>query len=192
MSLALRSFAWLSLPVLAIAQSAAPPAGGGGLQPDWDVGVILGEISAHATRLLPTLDKVDAKGWVAKGASETYVTQLQSSKDQARAIANDAKALARNPEKLSACLQLLFRIQGLDQIVESLAGAIRKYQSPQFAEDLVSQAAENGVNRDRFQTYIVSLATEREQECAVMDKEAQRCRSVVATQPPPGSTGKKK
>lgn len=192
MSLALRSFAWLSLPVLAFAQSAAPEAASAGLQPDWDISVILGEISAHATRMLPTLDKVDAQGWVAKGASETYVTQLQSSKGQARAIADDAKVLARNPEKLSACLQLFFRIQGLDQMIESLAGGIRKYQSPEFAEELVGQSAENGTNRDRFQTYIVSLATEREQECAVMDKEAQRCRSIVATQPPPRSTGKKK
>jgi hypothetical protein len=192
MSLALRSFALLSLPVVAWAQSAAPPEGtSAGLQPDWDISVVLGEISAHATRMLPTLDKVDAKGWVAKGASETYLTQLQSSKDQARAIANDAKVLARNPEKLSDCLQLFFRIQGLDQMIESLAGATRKYQSPEFAEELVSQSAENGTNRDRFQTYIVSLATQREQECAIMDKEAQRCRSIVATQPP-RSTGKKK
>jgi|SRR5215469_3295756 len=192
MSLVLRSLAWLSLPMIACAQAAAPAGTNAGLQPDWDIGVILGEMSAHATRLLPTLDKVDAKSWVDKGASETYVTQLQSSKDQARAMANDAKALARNPEKLSACLELFFRMQGMEQMIDSLIGGIRKYQTPELASELASQSAENGANRNRFQTYIVSLATQREQECAVMDKEAQRCRSVVATQPPPRSTGKKK
>jgi hypothetical protein len=185
---ALRTLLWLGFPVFLGAQAPA----GAGLQPDWDVSVILGEMSDHATRLLPTLDKIDATGWVAKGASETYVAQLQSSKDQARAMAGDAKALARNPEKLSACLELFFRIQGLEQMIDSLAGAVRKYQSPELAEQLVSQSAENGTNRIRFQTYIVSLASQREQECAIMDKEAQRCRSIVATQPPPKSSSERK
>jgi hypothetical protein len=179
---------WLSLAALLGAQAPA----GAGLQPDWDIGVVLGEMGNHATRLLPTLDKIDAKEWVAKGASETYATQLQSSKDQARAIAGDTKALARNPEKLSACLELFFRIDGLNQMIQSLAGAIRKYQSAELADQLIAQQAENGINRDRFQTYIVSLASQREQECAVMDKEAQRCRSVIATQPPKSSSGAKK
>lgn len=180
------SLAWLSLPVSVCAQQ-------NGLQPDWDIGVILGEMSDHAARLVPFLDKVDAKAWVAKGASETYVAQLQSSKEQARAMAADAKVLARNPEKLSAALQLYFRIQGLEQMIESLSEGARKYQDPAFADELASRSAENGTNRNRFQTYIVSLASEREQECAVMDREAQRCRSIVATEPPPKSTtGKKK
>jgi hypothetical protein len=191
MSRAVGALACLSLPLLVWPQAGAPAAPAGGLQPDWDVSVILGEMSAHATRLLPTLDKINAKSWVAKGASETYATQLQSSKDQARAIANDAKALAPNPEKLSACLELLFRIQGLERMIDSLVGGVRKYQSAALADELASQSAENGTNRDRFQTYIVSLAAQREQECAVMDKEAQRCRSIVATQPPQSSKGKK-
>jgi hypothetical protein len=191
MSRSLRAVAWLAFPLLVSAQAPVPT--DGGLQPDWDISVILGEMSNHATRLLPTLDKIDAKSWVAKGASETYAMQLQSSKDQARAMADDAKALARNPEKLSACLHLFFRVQGLEQMIDSLVGAVRKYQSPELADDLASQSAENGANRDRFQTYIVSLAAQHEQECAVMDKEAQRCRSIVATQPPPkSSTGRKK
>jgi hypothetical protein len=190
MSRAVGALVWLSLPVWMWAQASAPAAPAAGLQPDWDVSVILGEMSAHATRLLPTLDKIDAKSWQAKGASETYAAQLQSSKDQARAMANDAKVLARNPEKLSACLELLFRIQGLERMIDSLVGGVRKYQNLALADELASQSAENGINRDRFQTYIVSLAAQREQECAVMDKEAQRCRSIVATQPPP--SGRKK
>jgi len=182
-----RVAAWLSCPVFLMAQDPA------GLQPDWDIGAIVEEISAHATRLLPTLDKVDAEAWVAKGASETYMAQLQSSKDQARAIVRNAEVLARTPEKLSACLEMYFRIQGLEQMIDSLVEGIRKYQDPALASELVGQSAENGANRNRFQSYIVSLASQREQECAVMDREAQRCRSIVATQPPPKPpAGKKK
>jgi hypothetical protein len=182
-----RALAWLSCPIFLVAQDQA------GLQPDWDIGVILGEISAHAARLVPTLDKVNAKAWVAKGASETYVAQLQSSKDQARAIAKDAEALRRNPEKLSKCLELYFRIDGMEQMIGSLLDGTRKYQDPKLAVELSSQSAENGANRNRFQAYIISLASQREQECAVMDQEAQRCRSIVATQPPPkAASGRKK
>jgi hypothetical protein len=176
------------------AQAPAPNVQTNGLQPDWDVGVILQEISAHATRLLPALDRIDAKAWVEKGASETYAAQLQSSKDQARALADGARTLARNPEKLSACLELYFRIQGLDQMIGSLVEGARKYQDAASADKLAILSAENGTNRGRLQTYIVNLATEREQACAVMDREAQRCRGIMATQPPPtqANRGRKK
>lgn len=174
--------------LMAYAQSPA------GLAPDWDMRPILQEMSAHAGRLLPLLDQVDTKAWVQKGASETFTAQLQSAKDQARAIQTEALALAQTPEKLAASLQLYFRIQGLDTILASIEEGTRKYQNPALAQALTSLNAENGANRDRFQVYIVSLATQREQECAVMDREAQRCRSIMATQPPAGArnSGKKK
>ena len=81
-----------------------------GLEPEWDIGIVLHEMSAHAGRLLPVLDRIDVKAWSGKGASETYAAQLQSSKDQARAFADGARDLVRDPEKLSASLELLFRI----------------------------------------------------------------------------------
>lgn len=187
MAAAWRVLAWLSCPIFLVAQDQA------GLQPDWDIGVIVGEMSAHATRLLPTLDKVNARAWVAKGASETYAAQLQSSKDQIRGIVRDAEALKRNPEKLSQCLEFYFRIEGMEAMINSLVDGTRKYQDAALATQLASQSAENGANRIRFQAYIVSLASQREQECAVMDQEAQRCRSIVATQPPPKpAQGRKK
>jgi hypothetical protein len=177
-------------PIFLVAQSSPVV----GLQPQWDIGVLLGEMSAHASRLLPVLDRLDAGSWIQKGASETYAVQLQSSKDQARTLRDGAKTLALNPEKLSACLELYFRVQALEQMTGSLVDGARKYQNGSIADELAALSAENGTNRDRFQTYIVNLATEREQECAVMDREAQRCRSIVATQPPSqkSNRGKKK
>ncbi len=122
------------------------------------------------------------------------MAQLQSSKEQARALADGAKALARNPEKLSAGLELYFRVQALDQMIGSLLEGIRRYQDAATADRLASLNAENGTNRGRLQVYLISLAAQREQECAVMDREAQRCRGVLATQPPPSrpATGRKK
>ena len=164
-----------------------------GLEPDWDIGVVLQEMSANAGRLLPVLDRIDVKAWIGKGASDTYGLQLQSSKDQARAFADGARELARNPEKLSASLELLFRIQGLETMLGSLEEGIRKYQDPAVAQTLASLAAENGANRDRFQRYIVNLAAEREQQFQVMDREAQRCRGILTTQPAASpNSGRKK
>jgi hypothetical protein len=183
----LSKLAWLCYPVLLCAQT--PTAG---LQPDWDIRAILQEMSDHATRLQPVLNQVDVNAWVAKGASETYAAQLQSSKDQARTMAGQTKLLAQNPEKLSTCLELYFRVQGLEQMIASLAEGIRKYQDPALADTLTSLSAENGANRNRLESYIVNLAAEQEQQCAVMDKEAQRCRSFLATHPTTNANRKKK
>jgi hypothetical protein len=174
------------------AQSAAAsePAG---IETPWEIAPVLQEIGAHATRLQPELDKIDVKSWLAKGAPDTYAAQLQSSKDQARAIAGEAVALSRDPEKLSVSLQLFFRIQGLEAMLGSLEDGLRRYQSPAAAQQLAALEAENGANRDRLQSYIVSLAAQQEQEYKVMDREAQRCRGILTTPVSPArATGRKK
>jgi hypothetical protein len=155
--------------------------------------VVLQEIGAHAERLLPVLNQFDAPAWVAKGASETYVEQLESSRLQTRALADEAKALARNPEKLSGALQLFFRMEGLETMLMSLQEGARKYQGPQVAQSLAAVFGEGGANRERLRSYIVNLAAEREHQFEVMDREAQRCRATfMAPTPPPKTSGRKK
>lgn len=162
-----------------------------GLTPPWDVAVILNEIGANAGRLLPALDQLDTKAWVAKGASDTYTAQWQSCRDQARALADGAKALAGNPERLAPSLELYFRTEGLDQMLTSLEDAARKYQGSPAAEAVASTWAEGSVNRGRFRTYIVDLAADRERQYEMMDKEAQRCRNSLFA-PVPSAAGRKK
>lgn len=152
---------------------------------------VLEEMSAHAGRLLPELERVDVRSWINKGASETYLEQLESSKQQARALADGAKALAHNPEKLSAGLVVLFRVQALEAMLGSLVDGLRRYQSADEAVRLASLSAENGANRNRFQRYLVDLAADQEQRLDVMDKEAQRCRGLLAAPIPPRA-GKKR
>jgi len=155
--------------------------------------VVLREIGAHAERLLPVLNQLDAPGWVAKGASETYVEQLESSRQQTRALADEATALARNPEKLSGALQLFFRMEGLETMLTSLQEGARKYQGSQVAESLAALFGEGGANRERLRGYIVNLAAEREHQFEVMDREAQRCRATLTVPaPPPKTSGRKK
>jgi hypothetical protein len=166
-------------------QSPDTPQQTAGLESDWDIAAVLQEIGTHAARVLPALDRADAQSWRAKGAPDAYAAQLQSSKDQARALADDAKALAANPEALPAELQVLFREQGLETLLASVAEAMRKYQSADAAQQLVALAAESGADRDRLERYVVNLAAEREKEYRVMDQEAQRCRATVLAPPTP-------
>jgi hypothetical protein len=140
--------------------------------------------------LLPALNQIDARSWVDQGASETYAEQLQSAKDQTQSLADGAKALAKNPERLSMALELYFRMQGIDSMLASVEEGMRKYQNPASAQALASLQAEAGANRDRLQRYIVNLAAQREQELHVMDQEAQRCRGTLTA--PPAKAGQKK
>ena len=176
----------------------SPPAapqtpGGAGLETTWDIAPVLVAVSEHSTKLLTDLDGLDANVWLNKGASPTYAEQLQSCKQQVKAVADESKALSRNPEQLAASLQLLLRMQATDNMLNSLEEVIRKYQDPARAQQLTSLVAQGGANRDKFQQYLVSLAADREHALQVMDKEAQRCRGLLAMPPPaPAKTGKKK
>jgi hypothetical protein len=161
------------------------------LENPWEIAPVLEAISSHAGRLEAALDKLNPQEWLAKGASDTYTAQLESSKQQARAVGSEAWALAGNPEKLSSALQVLFRIQGLDTMVASLEEAVRKYQSPADAQALMSLMAQDGANQDRLQRYVVNLAAAREQDLAVMDREAQRCRAMVTQPETPTRTRRK-
>ena len=174
-------------------QQTPPAQTSAGLETTWEIAPVLLAISDHSTHVLAALDRFDANIWVNKGASPTYAEQLQSCKDQVKAIADTSKALARNPEQLAASLELLIRFQGLDTLFASVEEAIRKYQDPAQAQELVELIATGSASRDRFQQYLVSLAADREHALQVMDKEAQRCRSLLAMPSgTPPKTGKKK
>ena len=154
-----------------------------GLEADWDIAPVLLQLGTFAARLAPALDRLDPREWAAKGASETYLAQLESSKEQVRALGDQSKALIRNPEKLSATIEVLFRVQGIDSMLNSLIEGARRYQGASAAEALQTLAVQDGASRDRLQRYIVNLATEREHDLEVMDREAQRCRGLVSQTP---------
>jgi hypothetical protein len=155
-----------------------------GVEPDWDIRPVLKAIAAHSQRMVPVLEQIDVSAMAKNGAPDTYITQINESKVQAKAVATEALALANSPEKVSADLFTFFRMQSLDKTLLSVEEGIRKYWNPAIADLLKSEMSDYGGNRDRFQKYIMDLAAEKEQECAVMDHEAQRCRGILAKQPP--------
>jgi hypothetical protein len=147
---------------------------------------VLDDLSGQSKRLIPILEQIDPNVWVtAKGAPDTYIRQWRSSQDQLKALIRDAAALAQDPERLPVALQTFFRVQSLQVMLQSLVDGIRRYQNPALADLLAGVAAEGGTDRERFQQYIMSLATERDQMFGIMDHEAQRCRSILSNQGAP-------
>ena len=148
-----------------------------------DLRPILDNISAQSKRLIPILEQIDPNVWItARGAPDQYVHQWRSSQDQLKAILTDTANLSKEPEKLSAALQTYFRVQAVQTMLQSLVEGIRRYQNSALADLLAGVAAEGSSDRERFQQYIVNLATEREEMFGIMDHEAQRCRSALSNQ----------
>jgi hypothetical protein len=162
-----------------------------GLETDWDISPTIQKLSAHAADIEAALAKIDARAWVEQGAPETYAEQVDSTREQAKYLSASAKALAANPQRLSAGLDFTFRMSTVETMLGSVQEGLRKYETPVNAQGLASLAAQGSADRDRLQQYLVALAAQREQELGVMDKEAQRCRAQV-TAPPPVHTIKKK
>ena len=71
----------------------------------------------------------------------------------------------------------------METVLASFSEGLRKYSNPPMADLLNSAVAENAINKDRLQQYIMELAIARDQEFRVADQEAQRCRQTLSRQP---------
>jgi hypothetical protein len=140
-------------------------------------------ISRHAARLQPMLDEIRADEWVAKGAPDTYIAQRKSAIEQLQAIQGDISDLAQHPENMTGDMKALFRIEAFHRALDSLLDGLRRYQNPALAELIQSVAAEDRGDLDKLEQYILDLAGEKEQQFAVADSEAQRCRATLSKQP---------
>lgn len=137
------------------------------------------------TPLGPLLERLDAGVWVERGAPPVYRDQLKSAQDQFGYVVGTAKRLLQQPDSLSVALETGLRSQSLEFAVLSVAEVVRRYQNPAIAELITSQLGESAAQREKLRQYIVALAAAKEQELAVADREAQRCRDILSRQPAP-------
>jgi len=97
-----------------------------------------------------------------------------------------ARALGRSrgargePERLAPALKAFFRMQSLEFLMGSFADGIRRYQDAAQAGGLMALAGENGINRERFQAYIVELASQRSRNTNHGSRSAALAGHVVA------------
>ena len=102
-----------------------------------------------------------------------------------------ADVFARQPERLTAALDTLFRMQALEWRLGSLVDGVRKYQDPAAGDLLLAVLRSNSANADGLREYITDLAAQKEQEFRIVEQEAQRCRVEINRAPaPPRGNGK--
>jgi hypothetical protein len=156
---------------------------GQGVTNEWDVSQTLDSLAATAKRLKPILDQLTPQEWVAKGAPQAYVAQWKGAQDELGYLVASAQALSKDTEKLTIALDTYFRLQSLEGRLRSLVDGVRNYQNPAVGDLLIGVLAENTSNRDKLRQYITDLASTKEKEFEVADKEAQRCRGITNRQP---------
>ena len=177
---------FLILPLLSVAAFAQ------GVATPWDTTPMIAALSAQAGRLKPILDQLTPQAWVSKGAPEAYISQWKGAEDELGFLTDSAKALEKQPDRLTLALDTYFRLQSLDLRLRSLVEGVRNYQNPAVGDLLIGVAMENSANRDKLRQYITDLASTKEQEFEVADKEAQRCRGIMNKAPVKPAVSKKK
>ena len=150
-----------------------------------DVITILNGISQHFARLEPMLEQVRAKTWEEKGAPETYAIQYKRVQDQIRKQQQDLATLAQHTDNLQEGMRELYKIQAFHRSLTSVMEGLRKYQNPALADLISAVAAEDQTLQDRFQYYLIQLASDKDVQYQMVDKESQRCRALLSKQPAP-------
>jgi hypothetical protein len=154
-----------------------------GLTPAWDFRKTLDSLTTQTQKLPGLLERVNAQNWIAQGAPAAYAEQSAQLRSQAGYLAQNAKDLSADPSKMSATLTVFLRLETLESMLSSISEGVRKYQDTGLADQLQSVLDENTTNREKLREYLVELVTSRETELSIMDKEAQRCRTLLF-QPP--------
>src|ERR1044071_7089488 len=96
----------------------------------WDSAARIMELAQQAARLKPLLEQLTPQQWVAQGAPQAYLTQWQDARKELEYLTLAADLFAKQPERLTAALDTLFRMQALEWRLESLVEGVRKYQNP--------------------------------------------------------------
>jgi hypothetical protein len=149
-------------------------------------------IAHRAEHLKPMFEEVHATDWVAKGAPEAYVAQWNSLTEQNDAIQAEMTGVGESvaaeqtggaPPALEVLLHALFRVHRFDGDLGDLLKAVGHYQNPALADLIGSVATGDQPGVEKLQLYALELAGEKDRQLSVVDKEAQRCRSQLASQP---------
>ncbi len=172
---------------VACALSQTPAPAPEGVASEWEVKAKMVAMAADVAHVEDLLARVRPNEWIAKGAPDAYLQQLQSSKTSVQLLIAATEKIAKEPEKLSAALDALFRMDSMDLFLQSLKEGVRKYQGPSLADDIARFIADNSRHRDMLRQHSVELAAARENELKVIQGEAQRCRTELSRKDAPES-----
>jgi hypothetical protein len=159
------------------------PAFAQGIAPEWEIRKTLATISSDLKRISPIFEQLRPAEWVKAGASETYTQQLKSTQEQLDGARIVIGSLSRTPEKLGVAVDAYFRLETLEMMLGSLGDGLRRYQNPALADLLAGTWADGSGSRMELRKYVHDLASVKDDELAVMDREAQACRTQNVRRP---------
>ena len=175
-----------ALPALA-QQQQVQATGGGSIASEWDIRTTVKVLNQQTAQLLPILDSLKVKEWTAAGASDVFEQQLASAKTQLQGFSPAVSEFERKVEKISNALDVFFRLQNLDAVLGSLTEGVTRYQNPALGELMQGILGQYQNSRQQLRQYLLDLASLKEQESELMDREAQRCRGEMLRQSRPAS-----
>jgi len=152
--------------------------------PDWEVRDLAAALEKHSKVVAGLLDQLKPAEWIAQGAPPLYVEQLKQSKQYTSYLEIQAHALSEKPDRLSVALDVVFRLDNVNALLESLTDGTRRHQNPELAGLLAAAMSQNSTTRERLREYTRELAVEREKEWQIANQEAQRCRATLSARPP--------
>lgn len=154
-----------------------------GTIPRWEVIEMAGTLRAGADDIGKILSQVRPKEWIQDGAPDAYVTQYETLEADISNLANSARALERQPEKLSTTVDTFLWMDRVASMVSSMAAGVRKYQNASLGDLLDSTAGRVISAEDRLKEYMRQLVVDQEAELEIANSEAQRCRQEMLKRP---------
>lgn len=150
-----------------------------GMIPRWEVAELSEDIVKNIATGQKVLSELQPQAWVADGASDAYVQQLDRLRSDLASATLSAEALGRQPERLSYAVDTFLWLDRSDSLLGSMANGVRKYYNGAVADLLDSARSRNVGNIATLKEYMRQLAVEVETSMDIAHGEAQRCRSEL-------------
>ena len=155
-----------------------------GVMPIWEVRDAATALEKHLQVVSGLLEQYHPEQWVANGAPAIYVEQVKQAREFNTYLGQQAQALASDPEKLSVVLDVIFRLDHVNSLLESVTQGLRLHQNPGIADLMSAAISRNSTTRDQLKQYAYQLTVDREKEWEIANREAQRCRAAISKQAP--------
>jgi hypothetical protein len=154
-----------------------------GMLPRWEVAELSKSIVENTDQLKKVLEQINPARWPEQGPSRVYQEQYQSLQAELENLRLSAEALGRKPEKLSVVVDTFLWLDRTDSMIGSLSAGVRRYQSPALSDVLDSVKGKGDAAAASLKEYMRQVAVQQEAAMEIADREAQRCRERLASEP---------
>jgi hypothetical protein len=154
-----------------------------GTVPRWGIVELAEDLHRNAGVVDKILKQVQPSDWIPRGAPDVYVSQYETLQSDIDNLALSAQEMIRDPEKLSASISTFLWLERVSSMVDSIAAGVRRYQSAVLANLLENAGAKVLSDQNLLKQYMRQRAVDQENELAIADDEAQRCRSEMLKRP---------